>query len=76
MVTLRDVRGNKIEIPSEVRFIELQDTTGKVARLLIIRHDNSIVDVVSGTKEADIYSRNFNVTFCPIIDLTEQIITD
>lgn len=76
MVKLRDVRGNKIELPGEVRFIELQDVTGKVARLLIIKHDNSIVEVVAGTKEAEVYARNFNVTFCPVIDLTEQIITD
>lgn len=76
MVKLRDARGNKIDVPQEVRFIELQDTTGKVARLLIVRQDNSIIDVVAGTKEAEIYARNFNVTFCPVIDLTDQIITD
>lgn len=76
MIKLRDVRGGIIETPAEVRFIELQDTTGKVARLLIIRHDNSVLDVVAGSKEAEIYAKNFNVTFCPVIDLSEQIITD
>lgn len=76
MIKLRDMRGNKLELPAEARFIELQDTTGKVAKLLIVKNDNSVLEVVAGTKEAEVYARNFNVTFCPIIDLTSQIITD
>ena len=73
---MRDVRGNKIELPAAARFIELQDATGKVARLLILKNDSSIVEVVAGTKEAEVYARNFNVTFCPVIDLTDQLITE
>jgi hypothetical protein len=73
MVTLRDARGKIIELPSEVRFIEFRDASGKVARLLILKNDGSVMDVVSGTKEAEVYGRNFNVQFCPIIDITDQL---
>lgn len=76
MLHLRDVRGNPIALTADVRFIEFHDVTGKVARLLIIKNDGSVLEVIKGTKEAQIYEKNFNVQFCPIIQIPQEYIEE
>lgn len=76
MLHLRDVRGNAVALTADVRFIEFHDATGKVARLLIIKNDNSVLEVIKGSKEAEIYEKNFNVQFCPIIQIPQEYIKE
>jgi len=66
MLRLRDTAGKSIELPDTIRFVELCDMQGSVARVFYI-DDTGVHKVLdTGSKEAQRYAQLMNVKFIPI----------
>jgi hypothetical protein len=69
MLRLRDTSGAVHELPDSVRFVELCDMQGAVARVFYI-DDTGIHKVLdSSSKEAQRYAQLMRVNFIPIQSL-------
>lgn len=66
MIRLRDTRGLARELPADVRFVEICDLEGRVAKLLFRDDSGAIRGVEAGSTEAQRYARMMSVQFIPV----------
>ena len=66
MIRLRDTKGQAHELPADVRFVEICDLRGSVAKLLW-RDEAGVVNVVdAGSPQAKRYAQMMRVDFIPV----------
>jgi len=67
MLRTRSTDGTTTVLPETVRFVEICDADGQVARLIYRDEQGGIQSLGAGDPVAARYAQTFKVKFCPVI---------
>jgi hypothetical protein len=71
MIFLRDTKGKRVPLSESIRFVEICDLEGRVAKALIL-DDQGTIRMIDGTDAESLrYAQTFKVTFCKLVELPD-----
>lgn len=71
MIYLRDTSGRRTPLPESVRFVEICDLEGRIAKVLILDDQGSIRMIDGQDAESVRYAKTFRTSFCKIVELPD-----
>lgn len=74
MIRLRRANGTVIELPPDVRFVEILDAQQRVGQVTALLDDGEMRVFTAKDSQAARYARAFKVQFCPLIRLPEHML--
>lgn len=64
MIRVRLASGELVNLPPDAAFVELCSEDGKVAAVLAVPRDGSVVHITPGSEEAGRYKTAYGVSWC------------